>query len=93
MSRKAPEKYKRNKLMPPWASYNTPLKIELIQYGRRIVKKVYSPRIRARFQASSGNSDSANWYEAEKKKIITDPDNATNQSEHEQNTCSLCKAR
>ena len=54
-----------------------------------------SPRIRARFQAASGNSDSANWpgYEAEKKKIITDPDNATNQSEHEQNTCSRCKAR
>ena len=26
--------------MPPWASYNTPL-IELIQYERRIGKKVY----------------------------------------------------
>ena len=25
----------------PWASYNTP-QIELIQYGRRIGKKVYS---------------------------------------------------
>ena len=32
-------KYKRN---APWASYNTPY-IELIQYGRRIGKKVYWP--------------------------------------------------
>ena len=34
------QKYKRNVLMPPWASYNTPY-IELIQYGRGIGKKVY----------------------------------------------------
>ena len=37
---KGARKYKRNVLMPPWASYNTP-QIELIQYGRRIGKKVY----------------------------------------------------
>ena len=37
---KSAGKYKRNLLMPPWASYNTPY-IELIQYGRRIGKKVH----------------------------------------------------
>ena len=37
---KSARKYKRNVLMPPWASYNTS-EIELIQYGRRIGKKVY----------------------------------------------------
>ena len=37
---KSARKYKRNLLMPPWASYNTPY-IELIQYGRSICKKVY----------------------------------------------------
>ena len=47
-------KYKRNVLMPPWASYNTP-KIELIQYGRRIGKKVY-------WANKPTGSGSLNWF-------------------------------
>ena len=41
MSRKALENTNEMCSCPPWESYNT-LSIELIQYGRRISKKVYA---------------------------------------------------
>ena len=54
MSRKTLENTNEMCSFPSWASYNTP-KIELIQYGRRIGKKVY-------WANKPTGSGSLNWF-------------------------------